>query len=236
MRCERYEQDLNVGAAGGTITPEVEAHLAVCAACDERLAEKRALIASVDRVLTADLDVEPSPALRSRVRARVSGAERKRRRVAPWAAAAALAAGLAMALIGGLWAHRASSTPRESAAVPMLPSAPAGPIVEREPAVPLRSTPQAPVAAAHVLRHGPPPAITRGVVLPAPEVLVPPDQEEALRRFVADLRKDTVTARPLLRASASVERSVEPPPLIDIPLLISEPLADPADALERSKS
>jgi hypothetical protein len=238
MRCEQYEQDLNVGAAGGTITPEVEAHLAVCAACDGRLAEKRALIASVDRVLTADLDVEPSPALRSHVRARVSGAESERRRAAPRAVAAALAAGLALAVLGGRWAHRPFVPPGPAAAVRIVPDAPAGAAVQREPPAPLRSAPRAAVATAtHAHRRATPPTIARSAVWPASEVLVPPGQEDALRRFMAGLREDPHTARPLLRTSASVESPVEPPPLIDIPALaISEPLAEPAERLERSKS
>jgi len=102
MRCDRYEQDLTAGAAGGAITPDLEAHLEVCAACRGRRAEKQAVLGHIDQVLTSHLDVEPSPALRSRVISRVAQAEGKRRRLAPWAAAAALAAGLGIALLAGL--------------------------------------------------------------------------------------------------------------------------------------
>lgn len=236
MRCERYEQELNVGAAGGTITPEVEAHLAVCAACDGRLAEKRALMASVDRVLTADLDVEPSPALRRLVISRVAQAEGKRRPLAPWAAAAALAAGLGIALLaGGLARHPAdASFERVTATSPTLP---AGGAMKAERAAPVPSVPTAGAAVTpHVVRRHSPPAAARPGAAREPEVLVPPGQEEALRRFVAGLREEPGTARPLLRATATVDSPVPPLSLIHIPVLASEPLSDPADPLERSKS
>jgi len=88
----------------------------------------------------------------------------------------------------------------------------------------------------HVVHRRSPPAAARPAAAPEPEVLVPAGQEEALRRFVASLREDAGTPRPLLRATATVESPVAPPPLIQIPVLASEPLSDPADPLERSKS
>jgi hypothetical protein len=59
MRCDRYDTDLTAGAAGEAITRDLEAHLEGCASCRERLAEKRALLESVDQVLRMD-PVEPS--------------------------------------------------------------------------------------------------------------------------------------------------------------------------------
>ncbi|HEU0108097.1 MAG TPA: hypothetical protein VFT38_18070, partial [Vicinamibacteria bacterium] len=120
MRCERYEQDLTVGAAGGAIRSDLEAHLAGCAACRERLAEKQARLGHIDRVLTSQLDVEPSAGLRHRVISRVARAESERRRMAPWAAAAALAAGLVVALLAGAFPHRPSVTPPELSAAGMV--------------------------------------------------------------------------------------------------------------------
>jgi hypothetical protein len=232
MRCERYEPDLTVGAAGGTITPDLEAHLEGCAACRDRLAEKQALLGHVDQVLTSHLDVEPSPALRRRVISRVSRAESERRRLAPWAAAAALAAGLVMALLAGAFAHRPSVRPPESSTAGMVSDAPAATAAQPKPPVISPSTPRASATAApHVVRRGPSRAIARGIVR-EPEVLVPPGQEDALRRFVAGLRDGSAPAPALLRAGASVENFIAPSPLIEIPLLETEPLAGSVDSKE----
>jgi hypothetical protein len=237
MRCERYEQDLTVGAAGGAITPDLEAHLEGCAACRERLAEKQALLGHIDQVLTSHLDVEPSAGLGRRVIARVAEAERARRRMARWAAAAALAAGLAMVLWGGRLARRPSATLLPSSVAAIVPTEATGGTVKPETRALAPSTPRERVAATpRVVRTRSSPPAGRLAAAPEPEVLVPAGQEEALRRFVASLREDAGTPRPLLRATATVESPIAPPPLIQIPVLASEPLSDPADPLERSKS
>jgi hypothetical protein len=236
MRCERYEQDLTVGAAGGTITPDLEAHLEGCAACRDRLAEKQALLGHIDQVLMSNLDVEPSPALRRRVMARAAQAHGERRRWVPWAAAAALAASLVMALLAGGLSRRSPDTYSERVAA-TGPNVPARGATKPERPVPVPSVPTAAVTVTpHIVRRGPPPAAARAAAAPEPEVRVPPGQGEALRRFAEILREDAGTARPLLGATATVESPVAPPPLIQIPVLASEPLADPADPLERSKS
>jgi hypothetical protein len=230
MRCDRYEQGLTVGAAGGPIPPDLEAHLEGCGACRERLTEERARLGRVDQVLMAHLDVEPSPALRRRVIARVVEAERARRRMAPWAAAATLAAGLAMVVWAAGVTRRPSPTPLPSSAAAIVPTAPAGGVVTPETRALVPSIPRARVAVT-------PPVVRRVAFVREPEVLVPPRQEEALQRFVASLREGPAAARPLLGASASVENPIEPPPPIDIPLLASEPLAAGSeDPLERSES
>ena len=237
MRCERYEQDLNVGAAGGAIGPDLEAHLEGCAACRERLAEKQALLGRIEQVLTLQLDVEPSAGLRRRVIARVVEVEKARRRMARLGAAAALAAGLAMVLLAGGLAHRSPETSSERRATATGPNVPAAGAMKAERVAPVPSVPTAGAALTpHVVRRRSPPAGARPAAAPEPEVLVPPGQEEALRRFAASLREDAGTPRPLLRATATVESPVAPPPLIEIPVLASEPLSDPADPLERSKS
>jgi ferric-dicitrate binding protein FerR (iron transport regulator) len=236
MRCERYEQGLTAGAAGGTITPDLEAHLDVCAACRDWRAEKQAVLGYIDQVLTSHLDVEPSPALRSRVISRVAQAEGKRRRLAPWAAAAALAAGLGIALLaGGVARHPPDAAfERVTATGPTIR---AGGAMKAERAAPVPPVPTVGAAVTpHVVRRRSPPAAAGPAAALQPEVLVPPGQEEALRRFVAGLREEPGTARPLLRATATVDSPVPPPPLIHIPVLASEPLSDPADPLERSKS
>ena len=239
MRCDRYEQDLNVGAAGGTITPEVEAHLEGCVGCRERLAGKRALLESVDHVLRMDLDVAPSPALRQRVITRVAETERERRRIVPGVAAAALAAGLVIVLIAGAWARRRSSTPLESSAAAISHGLPARDAVTPETHEPplIPSTPRPVVAATpHAVQAGSRPAVARPAFVREPEVLVPPGQEAALRRFIAALRDGSAPPPPLLLTGASLESLIAPIPLIEIPALATKPLADSVDSPERSPS
>jgi len=239
MRCDRYEQDLTAGAAGGAITPDLEAHLEGCVSCRERLAEKRALLESVDQVLRMDLDVEPSPALRNRVITRVAEMERERRRIVPGVAAAALAAGLIIVLVAGAWARRRSSTPLESSAVAISPGFPVRDAVTPETHEPLLipSTPRPLVAATPlVVQTGSRPAVARPASVREPEVLVPPGQEAALQRFVAVLRDGSVPPPPLLLSGASLESLIAPIPLIKIPALETKPLADSVDSPERSPS
>jgi len=239
MRCDRYEQDLTAGAAGAAITRDLEAHLKGCLGCRERLAEKRGLLESVDRVLRMDLDVEPSPALRHRVFTRVAATERERRRIVPGVAAAALAAGLIIVLVAGAWARRRSATPLESNAVVISPGFPVRDAVTPETHEPLLipSTPRPLVAATpHAVQSGSRPAVARPAFVREPEVLVPPGQEAALQSFIAVLRDRSVPPPPLLLSGASLESLIAPVPLIEIPVLDATPLADSVDSAERSPS
>jgi hypothetical protein len=68
-----------------------------------------------------------------------------------------------------------------------------------------------------------------------PLVLVPPGQEEALRRFVVSLRDGALPTPPLLIAGTSVEGAVETPPLPDVPAVFVEPLSDAGVVSERSQ-
>jgi hypothetical protein len=239
MRCDRYDTDLTAGAAGEAITRDLEAHLEGCVGCRERLAEKRALLESVDRVLRMDLDVQPSPALRHRVITRVAETERERRRIVPGVAAAALAAGLIIVLVAGAWARRRSATPLESSAVAISLGFPARDAVtpETHPPLLIPSTPRPLVAAKpHAVRSGSRSVVAREAFVREPEVLVPPGQEAALRRFVAVLRDGSAPPPPLLLTGASLESLIAPIPLIKIPALETKPLADSVDSPERSPS
>jgi hypothetical protein len=238
MRCEQYEQDLTVGAAGGAITPDLEAHLEGCGLCRDRLAEKRALLESVDQMLRAGLEVEPSPALRHRVITRVAQTERERRWILPGTAAAALAAGLAIVLLAGAWARRPSTTPLESSAAAISPGLPAADAMPPGTAETLLtpSPPRPLVAAPPAARSGSRPAVARESLVREPEVMVPPGQEAALRRFVAVLRDGSAPPPLLLLTAVSVEGPIAPVPLIEIPVLEAKPLADTVDSSERSPS
>jgi len=237
MRCERYEQDLTAGAAGRTISADLEAHLEECVACRHRLTEKRALLEAVDQVLRVAFDVEPSPALRHRVISRVAQKERERRRMMPGVAAAALAAGLVIVLLAG--GRRGSIAPLESSAAAISPGPPVRDVVMPEASgkPPIPSAPRPLVAATPlVVPTGSRPAVARPAFVREPEVLVPPGQEAALQRFVAVLRDGSVPPPPLLLSGASLESLIAPIPLIKIPALETKPLADSVDSPERSPS
>jgi hypothetical protein len=238
MRCEQYEQTLTVGAAGGPITQDLEAHLEGCGLCRDRLAEKRALRESVDQVLRAGLEVEPSPALRHRVITRVAQTERERRRIVPGLAAAVLAAGLAIVLLAGAWARRPSTTPLESSAAAISPGLPAADAVPNEtPETLLVPSPPKPlVAVPPAARSGSRPAVAPESLVREPEVMVPPGQEAALRRFVAVLREGSAPPPLLLLTGVSLDDPIAPVPLIEIPVLKAKPLADSVDSSERSPS
>jgi hypothetical protein len=238
MRCERYEQDLTAGAAGRTITGDLEAHLEECVACRQRLAAKRALLEAVDQVLRVDVDVEPSPALRHRVISRVAQKERERRRMMPGVAAAALAAVLVIVLFAGAWAHRRSTTPLESSAAVISPRPPVRDalVPEAPETLPIPSTPRLVTGTPHAVGSDWRPAATREAFVREPEVLVPPGQEAALRRFVAVLRDGSTLPPPLLLTGASLESLIVPVPLMEIPMLEAKPLADSVDSAERSPS
>ena len=193
--------------------------------------DAREELSGIDRALARALDVDASPDFEARVRRRIADEPmrvpfwRGWRLAVPLAAAAALVAAAGVAML---------STPGQS--TPRLLAARTITMGETMPAIgdPVRVDGSG-LSMPRVSRRTPPaPAAARANA--EPEVLVPPGQEEALRRFVAGLRAEPGTARPLLRATATVDSPVPPPPLIHIPVLASEPLSDPADPLERSKS
>ena len=238
MSCERFEGDLIDVAAGVPAAPGLEAHLEGCPACRARLDERRRVLEDVDHVLRARLGAEPSPELAARVMSRLAEGDAR----APWRPfwLAAVAAALGAALLAGWMARRPGGEvpagPREATTSPetrphqdgsrMMPS-------DRPNAPEPRAVTRPRAATARLAARAPRrPAATQGA---EPLVLLPPGQEDALRRFVANLGRGTQPAPALLVAATSVEGAVEAPPLLDIPAVTVEPLSDPAVSRERSR-
>jgi hypothetical protein len=155
----------------------------------------------------------------------------------PGIAAAALAAGLVIVLVAGAWVRRRSSTPLESSAADISPGPPVRDAVMPETAemLPIPSTPRLVTVTPHAVGGGWRPAVAHEALVREPEVLVPPGQEAALRRFVEVLREGSAPP-PLLLTGASLESLIAPVPLIEIPVLDAKPLADSVDSAERSPS
>jgi hypothetical protein len=231
MSCERYEEGLIDHALGAPAAPEIQAHVASCAACRSRLEKERRLAATMDGLLASTLEVAPSPGFDLVVRRRVSGT-RPAGGVRTWAWVAGGLATAAALILGLLL--RPSESPTQPAVT--------------ENTWPPRATSRpetAPTTAPVVADERPPGVVTprRAVRLRAPrpaepEVLVPPTQLAILRRHLTRLRTQrapeaTVTHEPPLPFAPS---PLEASSLVDLPRLSTSddvPAIEPPKPLNR---
>lgn len=207
MSCAGYRRDLVERALGAPIRGEAEAHLASCAACRAELARLNALEVRIEDELGALLAAEPSPGLVPGVRRCLERRREVRARRLPWLAAAAAAA-LAIVALGVRFVGRPAAAPppavapRQALVVP--PSPALAPAKVREARPPSRRLVRAE------------PAQPQG-----PEVLVPRDQEELLRRLVrATEDQPLAIARATAGSSASDLAQIYVPPIEVRPLAL----------------
>jgi hypothetical protein len=222
MSCERYRKAVTDVALGAPAPAGMESHLDACPACRAALEQERGLLARVDAELRAALGVGPSPALVPRLRQRLTEEEPW-----PWAWSRWLSWGVAASLLlalGVLLLPRGDRGPSREASAPeaAAPRAvPAGPVAPHA-GIPSSGPP----AAAKAPRSFP----SSGPAIPppqaGPEVLVPPDEEATLRRFLAGL------GRPGVDPGALVAGNAAPSPApdievaaLDLPPLLIEPLS-----------
>lgn len=205
MACERFRDALSDAAAGGPATPALVAHLPACDACRAELETLQRVLAAADAELGGLLSAAPSLDFAARVRAAVSEAPSAPAwRPGFWLTLAGAAA--ALLVVVSLSALRGEPTRSRTAATQVERAAAAAekPIFEN--ASPPLVVPSPPSAAP------PPPPVrkarpsTRAPRAPRqsvqdPEVMVPPDQAEALLRFAAGLQRRTVTPGSLLVAN-----------------------------------
>jgi hypothetical protein len=250
MSCERYVGALADYAAGDGAPPELEAHLASCAACRNELTVLRRALDLAAGEMGALLSAEPSAFLKARIRrATAEDGKPSARPVALgwlWPAVAS-ALVLAVTLVAGRGgfvaprdtsddpalspaglqqadgAHRGQEPPRP------LPSstaelAPAIGVSKGSGAAPANES-SGPRAVAGVSRAHGRQAIGDCTPPRDPDILVPPGEEEALRRFAADLQERRVQPDSLLVVDLSAPLP-EPEP-ITIPPLEIPPLAIP---------
>src|SRR5262245_59160346 len=184
MPCPRYREALADVAAGEPPRSEVEAHMAGCAACRSELDELRAALRLADAALGDLLAEAPGSGLRERI-LRAAAEDAGDGRPAGGRPAWILFAGgslAAAALLVAVWRQGSPARgPQESPAPPRT--------VQASP-VPDAEAPGARGAA--VVAE---PARRPRIAKPRreePEVLVPPDEAEALWRFAASLRERVV--------------------------------------------
>jgi hypothetical protein len=181
--------------------------------------------------LAAALDVAPSPAFAARVRERVADQAPGARRWALWLALAAGGTVAAAVLVASVvWSRPDRNTPpvQRVAHDVVLPAAPG--VQAGAPGLQARGDDSS-------LRDpspGPGPGLLRSVVrvrepeVDVVEVIVPPDQAVAIRKWLQHLRTTRAAAPAGLEARASAD--IEPLPelkLLEIPLLAIEPLPAP---------
>ncbi len=215
MACERYRDTLSDVAAGASASADLEAHIASCASCRQERHALRQALATVDAELAGLRAAEPSPDLAARIRTAVamsSEATPAWRLGWLWTLTAAAAALLvALALIG----QRVSRTVPGAAATGVGPEASgeaalATPARDGVPGTASQSARLSNSSREAVSRSAPASPAALGALAPPsrrtrsePEVLVPAGEAETLLRFVANLRRRTVTAESLLVADLS---------------------------------
>lgn len=179
MSCERYADALLEHALGEPAPLELESHLRCCAACRGALERERRLLGKIDGELRDAVSVSPSPELLPRVRARVADAAATGR---PWrlfwllpaaAGLVALVAAVSLRQPSGAQATQASSAAPPAAAR----------VAEATRPVPEARGSAGDLPAKPIVRR---PRTQR--TRTEPEVLVPPGEEELVRRFVVALR------------------------------------------------
>jgi hypothetical protein len=231
MACERFLEALRDRAAGAS-RPDVDDHVASCAACREELRSLRRALAMADEALGEIGSAEPGPALRARIRSAVAedAGRDANAKTSLWRWAAALSAAAVLALaLAALW--RAESTGPTSGAEARLEAQPAPTTSPRTAATPAPPPPGGLASSAAARRDRPAGSAETGLRRPVapepvglPEVLVPPGQDEALLAFTEELRGRVVGADSLLLADLSAPLP-EPPPVRIAPIEIG-PLDD----------
>lgn len=210
MPCKHYKDALNVAAASGAEPQdELRAHLAGCADCRAAFERERSLFASIDAGLHVAANAEVPTSLLPRVHARLDiEAAPQRRWLQPLVFAVASVA-FAFAIFLFARPHR-SEPDNQAKQTPQIP-------VNELPttnAHDQNSVPGTQIVSSNA--NHPQPRGHSTLLPPAassqPEVLVPPDEREALARFVVVLQERrevavalAAPATPAKAESASVE-------------------------------
>ena len=196
MPCKHYKEAL-IEAAASSAQPQrdLRAHLGACAACRTAFEQEQALFASIDAGLHTAANADVPASLLPRVRARLDEAVTPARRwIQPLTLAAASGA-LVFAIF--LFARPHHSRPDNQAKqAPQIPvSEPPTTSAHNQ-----NSVPGTQIVSPNVnnSRRRGRSTLSRPVASSRPEVLVPPDEREALARFVVVLQGHREAAVALL--------------------------------------
>jgi hypothetical protein len=186
MPCKHYKDALIEAAAGGAeLQGDLRAHLGRCAECRAAFEQERSLFASIDARLHVAANTEVPASLLPRVRARLDEEIAPQHRwFQPWIFAAASVA-IALATFQFARPHHAGRDDQAKEPPQILAAnAPAKSSGHQN------SDPGAQIASSNAKSQTRVHSIfSRPGASSQPEVLVPPDEREALARFVATLQE-----------------------------------------------
>jgi hypothetical protein len=181
--------------------------------------------------LRAELNVTPSPEFAAKVRERIEQAPAKPSwNVWAWAGAAATCVVAVIAVV--LW----RSGQHDTSGREPVTLAEAQPVATAQPPVAARPAPVEPLvtpsarAAAPLVAHATAPVGPAAARRTEPEVLVPPDQLNAIRRLMAAVRAGEAAGLPQAPTLIDPDTGeLIPPKLIEIPLIVVDPLPGTPD-------
>jgi hypothetical protein len=199
MPCEKYQAALIEAAiTGDDLTPEMRSHVDACTPCTAELSAQRSLVASIDANLHRTMNAPLPPALLQRFEARLAQQKPRRSLNLNWlytGAALATAAAMILFALPHLRAHKSNSQPATLAQTtksssdhrPEIMTAILQPASSEEIR---RDREQHRGLTAHIVSASTAPMRTE------PEILVPPDEQIALAKFIAhrNRRRDFVVA------------------------------------------
>jgi hypothetical protein len=211
MPCKHYKEALIEAAASGAEPQgDLRAHLAGCADCRAVFQQEQSLFASINVGLHVAANAEVPPSLLPRVRARLDDAIAPRSHwFQPWIFAAASVA-LALAIFLFARPHR-SGPDSQAKQTPQIPASET-PVRNARPQI---SDPATQIVSSNSnnSQGRDRSTLLRTVASSQPEVLVPPDEREALARFIVVLQERrevavalVTPAMPTKTDSAGVER------------------------------
>jgi len=197
MPCKHYKDALIEAAASGAEPhAELRAHLAECADCRATFEQEQALFSAIEAGLHVTANSEMPGSLLPRVRERLDEEIAPQRRLfQPWIFAAA-SVGLALAIF--LFVRPHPSTPDSQAKQTPQILGSETPVKNARPQISGPATQIVPSNVNNSQRRGRS-TLLRTVASSQPEVLVPPDEREALARIVVVLGERREVARALVR-------------------------------------
>jgi hypothetical protein len=239
MICGRYKNALlELAAAGAEANPQLHAHLQGCPSCRSAFENERSLFASIDSCLRSSANVELPPSFIPTVRAQlwresplVRGNETVTNRLL-WVPSL-VAATIILFIFVRLDRRAKLLTANEQFATQRAPSPvtrPTTPVKPLQDPIP-QITPaigKSTAAKAVTTHEKKPPQIERH----GPEIIVPPDQEILLARYVDQWRRQHQPASTLLTEADPDQTAPLQVPLIQIAELDVKPLAPLADDQE----